>query len=433
MAGAGAHREDEANRSAVSTALNAEMSPSDLTLAPSGATSQTGGRADPADVALRIVGLEKHFRREHGERVLAVDDVSLEVETGSMVTVLGPSGCGKTTLLRCVAGLETPTAGEIWNGPKLLSSGERGVVVPPERRRFGMMFQSYAVWPHMSVFGNVAYALKGRGLSKATVNERVENILRVVGIEHLRSEYPAQMSGGQQQRIALARSLVNEPRVMLFDEPLSNVDAKVREELRVELLAMQQQIGFAGVYVTHDQEEAMAISDRIVVMHEGKVLQVGPPEEIYRRPASRFVASFIGVANLWEGRVQPPSGTGSRVTVQCEFGAVAVDPVDAAVEGHETSVVVMARPEALSVSGREPGAVGHDNVWRGALKARMFRGAHTEVFVEVAGCVLRGRSADDIALGDDVYVVAPPGALRVLPGGRPSADAAGPPAIVEPA
>jgi iron(III) transport system ATP-binding protein len=402
------------------------MSSSDLSLAPSVA-EQPQSAGQPADIALRIVGLEKHFRREHGEQVLAVDDVSLEVETGSMVTVLGPSGCGKTTLLRCVAGLETPTGGEIWNGPKLLSSGERGVIVPPERRHFGMMFQSYAVWPHMSVFGNVAYALKGRGLSKAAVTERVENILRVVGIGHLRNEYPAQMSGGQQQRIALARSLVNEPRVMLFDEPLSNVDAKVREELRVELLAMQQQIGFAGVYVTHDQEEAMAISDRIVVMHEGKVLQVGSPEDIYRRPSSRFVASFIGVANLWEGRIEQSAAAG-RIAVRCELGTVTVDARNVTADGRDAEVVVMARPEALSVSAHEPGAPGHENVWRGSVKARMYRGAHTEVFVDVNECVLRGRTADEIELGDDVYVAAPPGALRVLPSGHPSANTTGPPA-----
>jgi iron(III) transport system ATP-binding protein len=405
------------------------MTSSDVSLAPSEAANTQGSA--PSDVALRIVGLEKHFRREHGEQVLAVDSVSLDVETGSMVTVLGPSGCGKTTLLRCVAGLETPTAGEIWNGPKLLSSGERGVIVPPERRHFGMMFQSYAVWPHMSVFGNVAYALKGRGLSKASVNERVQNILRVVGIAQLRDEYPAQMSGGQQQRIALARSLVNEPRVMLFDEPLSNVDAKVREELRVELLAMQQQIGFAGVYVTHDQEEAMAISDRIVVMHEGKVLQAGAPQDIYKRPSSRFVASFIGVANLWEGRLSRASRDPARVTVRCEFATVDIDSANVAADHHDSDVIVMARPEALSVAEREPNAVGHENVWRGFVKARMYRGAHTEVFVEVNGCVLRGRSAGEIELGDDVYVVAPPSTLRVLPSGHPPANQTSPTSQVQ--
>jgi ABC-type Fe3+/spermidine/putrescine transport system ATPase subunit len=173
----------------------------------------------------------------------------------------------------------------------------------------------------------------------------------------------------------------------------------------------------------------MAISDRIVVMHEGKVLQVGSPEEIYRRPSSRFVASFIGVANLWQGRIDRPS-TAGRVGVVCELGSVSVDERNVAVDRHDADVVVMARPEALSVSGHEPAALGHENVWRGTVKARMYRGAHTEVFVDVNDCVLRGRTADEIELGDDVYVVAPPSALRVLPSGHPSANTTGPPAHV---
>jgi iron(III) transport system ATP-binding protein len=416
-----------------STALSRREAASDESRMPSGSPgSDAAASQHPTGVAVRIVGLEKHFRREKGEPVLAIDHVSLDVAHGSMVTVLGPSGCGKTTLLRCIAGLETPSAGEIWSGGQLLSSGERGVIVPPERRQFGMMFQSYAVWPHMSVFGNVAYALKGRGWSRAEIEERVQQILRVVGIEHLRNEYPARMSGGQQQRVAFARSLVNEPKVMLFDEPLSNVDAKVREELRVELLAMQKKIGFAGVYVTHDQEEAMAISDLIVVMHEGRVLQVGTPQEIYRRPASRFVASFIGVANVWEGRLERGSSSSS---VRCDFGPVSVATANVAVDGDDGDVVVVARPEALAVSRNEPAGLGHDNVWRGVLRAHMYRGAHTEVFVEVNGRVVRGRTADDavgggedaIELGDDVYVVAPPSRLRVLPraDGMPAGQAGG--------
>jgi len=389
----------------------------------------SGGPLGPqtaTGVALRIVGLEKHFRRERGEAVRALDNVTLEIENGSMVTVLGPSGCGKTTLLRCIAGLEAPSRGEIWNEGRLLSSGERGIIVPPERRHFGMMFQSYAVWPHMSVFGNVAYALKGRGHSRVRVEERVQNILRIVGIEHLRNEYPARMSGGQQQRVALARSLVNEPKVMLFDEPLSNVDAKVREELRVELLAMQKKIGFAGVYVTHDQEEAMAISDRIVVMHEGHVLQEGSPQEIYRRPASRFVAGFIGVANLWDGRLRRGAGTAAE-HVQCDFGNVAVDPVDARATGHRDEVVIVARPESVAVTRSAPVRVGHSNVWSGIVRARMYRGAHTEVLVEVNGRVVRGRLGDDddIEVGSEAFVSAPPGRLHVLPRGEVAAGEAG--------
>jgi iron(III) transport system ATP-binding protein len=399
-----------------------EMSPETASKAPESHRDGAASLREVDNAAIRIVNLEKYFRREKGDHVAAIDHVSLEVERGSMVTVLGPSGCGKTTLLRCIAGLETPTGGEIWADGQLLSSGARGIVVPPERRQFGMMFQSYAVWPHMSVFANVGYPLKVRRWSKARIAERVATILGIVGIEHLRNEYPARMSGGQQQRVALARSLVNDPKVMLFDEPLSNVDAKVREELRVELLAMQQEIGFAGVYVTHDQEEAMAISDRIVVMHEGKALQVGSPREIYGRPASRFVASFIGIANMWEGVLDRDDEGSATATVTCEIGAVAVAAQNVPAELEGNDVVVVARPEAVTVSDRDPGALGHGNVWRGTLRTEMFRGSHSEFFVEVNGRIVRGRGSHDfmsgqgdtIAVGDEVFVVAPPHKLRVL-------------------
>jgi iron(III) transport system ATP-binding protein len=370
---------------------------------------------------LRIVGLSKSFTREKGEEVRAVDNVTLELERGVMVTVLGPSGCGKTTLLRCIAGLETPTEGEIWNEQRLLSSGQQGIIVPPERRQFGMMFQTYAIWPHMSVYRNVAYPLKMRGWSKGQIVERVENILRVVGIEHLRNEYPAQMSGGQQQRVALARSLVNEPKVILFDEPLSNVDAKVREDLRLEILAMQKNIGFSGVYVTHDQDEAMAISDRIVVMDEGKVLQVGTPREIYRQPSSRFVASFIGVANMWEGQ-RVPGLQGPTTVVACEIGDVVVASTRSAATDGETDLVVIARPEAFTVTVREPLDLGHTNIWRGTLRTEIFRGDHTEYFVEVRGTVVRARSLREDTtsrgapeVGAAVFVTVSPDELRVLP------------------
>ena len=283
-----------------------------------------------------------------------------------------------------------------------------------------MMFQTYAIWPHMSVYRNVAYPLKSRGWSKSQIAERVDNILTVVGIEHLRNEYPARMSGGQQQRVALARSLVNEPKVILFDEPLSNVDAKVREDLRLELLAMQKEIGFSGVYVTHDQDEAMAISDRIVVMDEGKVLQVGTPREIYRQPSSRFVANFIGVANMWEGRRAP-----GATVVACDIGDIVVESGRSAAPDGETDVVVIARPEALTVSVQEPSGLEHANIWRGTLRTEIFRGDHTEYFVEIRGSVVRARSLredtpgrDAPVVGDEVFVVVPPmscGCFRAIP------------------
>lgn len=369
--------------------------------------------------AVRVVDLEKHFRREKGDQVAAIDGVSLEVEPGRMVAVLGPSGCGKTTLLRCIAGLESPTSGEVWDGGRLLSSGERGIIVPPERREFGMMFQSYAVWPHMSVYGNVVYPLRVRRWPKAGREERVQRILEAVGISHLRDEYPGTLSGGQQQRVALARSLVSDPKVILFDEPLSNVDAGVREELRVELLEMQRQIGFAGIYVTHDQAEAMAISDYVVVMNDGKVLQVAAPREVYDRPATRFVADFIGSANLWEGRLLPPRDGEGIAVVACAIGEVAVAGANVGAIDHDDAVV-MARHEAVWVTPERPSDVAHSNVWAGTLHAEMFRGTHSEFLVEIEGELVRGRGSpghedDEMAVGEKVFVVAPPARLRVLP------------------
>ena len=382
---------------------------------------------------LRVVSLEKHFRRQQGSQVAAVNGVSLDIEPGSMVAVLGPSGSGKTTLLRCIAGLETPTGGEIWSGGELLSSGPQGVVVPPEKRNFGMMFQSYAVWPHMTVFGNVAYPLRILGRPKAEVDERVTRMLRIVGIEGLRDEYPSQVSGGQQQRVALARCLVRDPKVILFDEPLSNVDAKVREELRVELLAMHKRLGFAGLYVTHDQEEAMVIADRIVVMDHGKVVQVDTPRQVYRRPRSRFVASFIGVANMWEGKVKPDSRQPGTTTVTTKIGdmVVAGENVPDGLAAGGEDVIVMARPEGLVVSAQRPGDSPEATVMPGILRAEMFRGAHSELLVDVGHHMLRVRNSQSQALveGSAVYVIAPAAALCLLP--HSEAPAAEPTTIFE--
>lgn len=380
-----------------------------------------GGAERPA---LRIVNLEKQFRRHRGEQVAAVDGVSLDIYPGRMVTMLGPSGCGKTTLLRCVAGLEQPSGGEIWAGERLLSSGDKGIIVPPDKRTFGMMFQTYAVWPHMSVYGNVAYPLRVRRWSRSRIEERVARILETVGISHLQREYPTTLSGGQQQRVALARSLVHDPTIVLFDEPLSNVDAKVREELRVELLEMQRHIGFAGIYVTHDQEEAMAISDSVVVMNDGKVLQVDTPREVYLRPASRFVAGFIGVANIWEGQMRGPAANRELEVITCAIGNVTVaGDNDFTASGGTSEVVVLARPEDLTITTEEPAAAHGHNVWRGRLHAEMFRGAHTELLVEINGQLVRGHAARNITVnqstplevGGEVFVSASPHNLRLLP------------------
>jgi iron(III) transport system ATP-binding protein len=410
-------------RPAGSTVNTDDMAPSGHAEPLAGERTPTGA-ADAGQPALRIVNLEKRFRRQRGEQVAAVDGVSLDIYPGQMVTMLGPSGCGKTTLLRCAAGLEEPSGGEIWAGDRLLSSGDKGIIVPPDKRTFGMMFQTYAVWPHMSVYGNVAYPLRVRRWSKSRIEERVGRMLEAVGILHLRNEYPTTLSGGQQQRVALARSLVHDPTIVLFDEPLSNVDAKVREELRVELLEMQRQIGFAGIYVTHDQEEAMAISDLVVVMNEGKVLQVAAPREVYRRPASRFIAGFVGVANIWEGQMRDPAANRELEVITCAIGNVTVAGSNVSTaSGGSLEVVVLARPEDLTITTEEPAAAHGHNVWRGRLHAEMFRGADTELLVEINGQLVRGHAARNITsnqstpleAGGEVFVSASPYNLRVLP------------------
>src|SRR6185295_1027559 len=242
------------------------------------------------------VGVEEVSKRFG--TVAAVDRVSLVVPDGRLVILLGPSGCGKTTTLRMIAGLEQNDAGRISIGERVVSDAARGLFVAPERREIGMVFQSYAIWPHMTVFANVAYPLEVRRRPSAEVRERVLDTLRLMQMEHLTGRPATALSGGQQQRVAIARALVFRPRVLLMDEPLSNLDAQLREQMRLEIRALQQRLGITTIYVTHDQEEAMVLSDEIAVMHEGRVLQRADPQTIYTRPANRTVAAFVGTPNL---------------------------------------------------------------------------------------------------------------------------------------
>jgi iron(III) transport system ATP-binding protein len=237
--------------------------------------------------------------------VAAIEQLSLEVKPGELVALLGPSGCGKTTTLRLVAGFLAPEAGEIWVGERCLSSP--ATVVPPERRRMAMIFQSYALWPHMTVAQNVGYGLRfKRELSRADRDRRVAELLRVVQLAGYESRYPGELSGGQQQRVAVARALVVEPEILLLDEPLSNLDANLREEMRFEIRRLHERFGITTLYVTHDQAEAMVISDRIAVLERGRVAQVGTPDEVFLAPRTRFVAEFIGRTNLLEAIVMGP-------------------------------------------------------------------------------------------------------------------------------
>lgn len=234
----------------------------------------------------------EHIGKAYGD-VQVIRDFDLKINDGDFVSFLGPSGCGKTTCLRMVAGLETNTSGKLFIGDQLMNDPAQNVFVAPEKRHVGMVFQSYAVWPHMNVFDNVAYPLKVAGVSKSEIAERVNSILKVVELAGLESRMPSQLSGGQQQRVALARGLVAKPKVLLLDEPLSNLDAKLREKMRIDIRVIQQQFKITCIYVTHDQIEAFTMSDKIVIMNKGDMIQVGSPDEIRQKPANNFVSEFI--------------------------------------------------------------------------------------------------------------------------------------------
>ena len=289
--------------------------------------------------------------------VTAVKDFSLEIADREFVTLLGPSGCGKTTLLRLLAGFATPDAGTIRVGERVLSTP--GGAVPPERRGMGMVFQSYAIWPHKTVYANVAFGLEIRGVARAEARARVGRILESVNLGGLEERYPNQLSGGQQQRVALARSLVVEPGILLLDEPLSNLDAKLRERMRWELKELQRRTGITFVYVTHDQSEAMALSDRIAVMHQGTLQQHGRPREVYARPANRTVADFMGLVNLVPGRVVRAAGEASLVAIG---GARTLRVALPASSREGQTVQVAIRPENIQLVAAGDGPADADVV-----------------------------------------------------------------------
>lgn len=243
--------------------------------------------------------------------IKAVDGVSFEVKKGQILSLLGPSGCGKTTILRCIAGLEIPDSGEIIVEGKAYNSVKKGIAIVPNKRNIGMVFQSYAVWPHMNVFDNIAYGLKMSGAEKVEIRSRVEEVIELVGLQGLADRQVTKLSGGQQQRVAVARALAYKPNLLLFDEPLSNLDAKLREKMRLELIRLQRETGITSIYVTHDQAEAMVISDEIIVMQNGNIQQIGNADEIYNMPRNKFVADFIGIANFLDGEVIKNGGEGN--------------------------------------------------------------------------------------------------------------------------
>lgn len=318
------------------------------------------------------VELRKVFKVFNGET--AVRGVDLDIRKGEFFSILGPSGCGKTTTLRLMAGFETPSAGEV------VIRGQSMTQTPPYRRPVNTVFQSYALFNHMTVWDNIAFGLRIKRLGKAEIEERVKESLRLVKMESFANRYPNQMSGGQQQRVALARALVNRPAVLLLDEPLGALDLKLRKQMQVELSNLHQDLGLTFVMVTHDQEEAMSLSNRIAVMHEGRIEQVGTPEEIYECPQTAFVADFIGDTNLFPGRVE--ANDRSTVTVRTKSGLkITVQQSDLWNGGTGESVVVSVRPEKVYLNLYQPEV--SVNCFEGRLKTVMYLGTHVQYLVEL--------------------------------------------------
>ncbi len=310
-----------------------------------------------------------HIKKSFGD-IQVVHDFNMQIEKGEFISFLGPSGCGKTTVLRMIAGFETPTAGT------LSINGKDQRALKPNQRNIGMVFQAYALFPNMTVHDNVAFGLKVAGMAKPDIDKRVKEMLALIKLDHLAGRYPYQMSGGQQQRVALARAIAVKPQVLLLDEPLSALDAKIRISLREEIRAIQQQLGITTVFVTHDQEEALSISDRIVVMNAGRADQIGTPFEIYNTPATRFVASFVGTLNLIEGKVVDPDS--NRIMIG-DQGVTLKQSVTAYKPGDTVSLAL--RPEAGSLAESAKG----DTALTGEVSSAHFLGSVIRTRMNVAG------------------------------------------------
>jgi iron(III) transport system ATP-binding protein len=362
---------------------------------------------------IRVTDLRKTYA---AQTVPAVAGVSFDVAEGSFYTLLGPSGCGKTTTLRCIAGLEQPDSGTIQLGDTVVVSDR--VNVPTYRRDLGMVFQSYAVWPHMNVFENVAFPLRvgKKRVRGQQVRDKVTAALELVGLGGLEKRMATELSGGQQQRLSLARAIVREPKVLLLDEPLSNLDAKLRERMRGELTLIQRRLGLTTLFVTHDQIEALSMSDQVAVMKDGLIIQQGPPRDVYHSPATEFVASFIGSTNLVPGSVTGSEPNGI-VRVETPFGTVDCESSEVWAPGRQ--VVIAVRPEEIEIHRRSANVHGDldgGNVVRGTVEIGLFTGTFVDYHVDCEGRRLQARSGSrrPIDPGEDVQLVLPPHACRVF-------------------
>jgi iron(III) transport system ATP-binding protein len=358
---------------------------------------------------LTVRNLVKSFASQQ-EVVQVIKDVSFAIEPGQFFTLLGPSGCGKSTTLRCIAGLERAERGYIAVSGRVLADSETGAFLAASERDFGMVFQSYAIWPHMTVSQNVAFPLhanrRRHKLSRKEIATRVEEALNMVRLDQLSARPATKLSGGQQQRLALARALITRPDLLLLDEPLSNLDAGLRDHMRSELRAMQRRTGVTTLYVTHDQAEAFSMSDVIAVMDSGVLVQQGAPREIYSRPATTFVATFVGRTNLLP-ILRPPAQTATGpVSVETSIGPVLVNGESNRQIGPGDSVVI--RPEDLQISTTAPPA-GKRNVFPGRLRRPIFLGENLELEIEIRGEILMSRQhpQTEFGAGDEVYVELP--------------------------
>ncbi len=365
---------------------------------------------------LKVEALFTEYTNEQGRPVKAAQDVSIEVPEGHFFTLLGPSGCGKTTTLRSIAGLERPQSGEISVNGQALYSSRRGLFVPPNQRGFGMVFQSYAIWPHMDVFTNTAFPLQvGRKkYSRAEIDAKVMKVLAAVQLDAYRDREATKLSGGQQQRLALARALVMEPKLLLLDEPLSNLDAKLREAMRFELKRLQRELRITTVYVTHDQSEALALSHQVAVMNAGRIQQIGTPREIYERPQNQFVADFVGSTNFVDGTVRVADGEAGFYVIDTELGGLRAYSVDRVRPGDK--VVLSIRPEDVQLSEAQPqdSAI---NCWAAVVDQKVFLGEAMDFRVRVGRRVLLSRTHPSVrtALGQPIWARMEPSKCVAMP------------------
>jgi len=358
---------------------------------------------------VKVKNLYKEFDTERGG-VKAVAGISFQVEEGEFFTLLGPSGCGKSTTLRCIAGLERPDSGEITVGEKTVFSSELHLFDPPNRRDIAMVFQSYAIWPHMNVYSNVAYPLEGR-MPKDIVRRQVMEVLKMVGIEELFSRPAPQLSGGQQQRVAVARAIVKGAKVLLFDEPLSNLDAKMRVHMRAELRSLQKRLGITFIYVTHDQEEAFSLSDRVAVMHEGRLVDLASPTTIYLKPNNYFTADFVGACNFLSGKILHRNG--DLVVVDTRIGKISC-PLH---EHTDSNVLVGIRPEHIEIINQCENPEKLQNIVQGIVVSATFLGSTIDCTVKVGSETLKiiVLSFRLINEGEKVYLHIPSHLCNLLP------------------